>query len=72
MYVYFQIVRIGVDEEVDDFKGMLEEEVREILEEKEVKVNVQILEMVRTFEEILFLDFICNYIWFWRDLNFKI
>lgn len=39
-------VRIGADEEVDDFKGMTEEEVREILEEKEAKANAQILEMV--------------------------
>lgn len=57
LYVYFQTVRIGADEEVDDFKGMTEEEVREILEEKEAKANAQILEMVRTFEEILFPDY---------------
>lgn len=60
LYVYFQTVRIGADEEVDDFKGMTEEEVREILEEKEAKANAQILEMVRTFEEILFSDHICK------------
>lgn len=71
LYVYFQTVRIGADEEVDDFKGMTEEEVREILEEKEAKANAQILEMVRTFEEILFPDHICNCIWFWRNLNSK-
>nr|XP_022302004.1 peptidyl-prolyl cis-trans isomerase-like 4 [Crassostrea virginica] len=39
-------VRIGADEEVDDFKGMTEEEVKEVLEEKEAKANAQILEMV--------------------------
>lgn len=42
-----QTVRIGADEEVDDFKGMTEEEVKEVLEEKEAKANAQILEMVR-------------------------
>lgn len=58
LYVYFQTVRIGADEEVDDFKGMTEEEVREILEEKEAKANAQILEMVRTFEEIFISNLI--------------
>lgn len=52
IYVYFQTVRIGADEEVDDFKGMTEDEVREILEEKEAKANAQILEMVSAWEDI--------------------
>lgn len=50
MYI-FQTVRIGADEEVDDFKGMTEDEVREILEEKEAKANAQILEMVSAWED---------------------
>ncbi|XP_061195925.1 peptidyl-prolyl cis-trans isomerase-like 4 isoform X2 [Saccostrea echinata] len=39
-------VRIGADEEIDDYQGMTEEEVKEVLEEKEAKANAQILEMV--------------------------
>ncbi|KAK3097466.1 hypothetical protein FSP39_009887 [Pinctada imbricata] len=39
-------VRIGADEEIDDFKGMSEEQVTEIMEDKEAKANAQILEMI--------------------------
>ena len=38
--------RIGAEEEIDDFKGMSEAEVQEILEEREAKANAQILKMV--------------------------
>ncbi|KAK6172160.1 hypothetical protein SNE40_015885 [Patella caerulea] len=38
--------RIGADEEIDDTKGRTEEEIKEMLEEKEEKANAQILEMV--------------------------
>lgn len=39
--------RIGVDEEVDDAKGLTEDQVKEMVEEREAKVNAQLLEMVR-------------------------
>lgn len=38
--------RIGVDEEVDDDKGLSAEEVETRRKEKEAKANAQILEMV--------------------------
>ena len=44
--MYFQSVRIGADEDIDDFKGMSKDEVNEVLEDKEAKANAQILEMV--------------------------
>ena len=43
---YLQNVRIGADEDIDDFKGMSKDEVNEVLEDKEAKANAQILEMV--------------------------
>jgi hypothetical protein len=42
----FQSDRIGVDEEVDDTKGMTEQEVKEMQAEREAKANAQLLEMV--------------------------
>lgn len=42
----FQSGRIGADEEIDEFKGMTEQEVQEIMEEREAKANAQILAMV--------------------------
>ena len=38
--------RIGAEEDVDDFKGKSEEEVRKIVGKREMKANAQILEMV--------------------------
>ncbi|XP_060573670.1 peptidyl-prolyl cis-trans isomerase-like 4 isoform X2 [Ruditapes philippinarum] len=38
--------RIGADEEIDEFKGMSEQEVQELMEEREAKANAQILAMV--------------------------
>ncbi|ESP02173.1 hypothetical protein LOTGIDRAFT_64187, partial [Lottia gigantea] len=38
--------RIGADEEIDDTKGKTEDEIREMLEQKEAQANAQILEMV--------------------------
>ena len=40
------IVRIGVDEKIDDMEGMSKEEVEALIKEKEAKANAQILEMV--------------------------
>ena len=39
-------LRIGAEEEIDDFKGKTEEEVKEIVQTRESKANAQILEMV--------------------------
>lgn len=38
--------RIGAEEEIDDFKGMAEVEIQEIMNEKEAKANAQILTMI--------------------------
>lgn len=38
--------RIGVDEEIDDTKGLKDEEIKEMTEEREAKANAQLLEMV--------------------------
>ncbi|XP_053397607.1 peptidyl-prolyl cis-trans isomerase-like 4 isoform X2 [Mercenaria mercenaria] len=38
--------RIGAEEEIDEFKGMTEQEVQELMEEREAKANAQILAMV--------------------------
>ena len=51
---FFQSGRIGADEEIDDFKGMSEAEVQEILEEREAKANAQILKMVCHFLHLNF------------------
>ena len=42
----FQSGRIGAEEDIDDFKGMSEVEIQELLEEREAKANAQILKMV--------------------------
>ncbi|XP_069139392.1 peptidyl-prolyl cis-trans isomerase-like 4 isoform X2 [Argopecten irradians] len=39
-------VRIGADEDIDDFKGMEQEKVKEIMERKEAKANAQLLEVI--------------------------
>ena len=38
--------RIGAEEEIDDYKGLSEEQVRELVAKREAKANAQILEMV--------------------------
>lgn len=38
--------RIGVDEEIDDTKGLTEEEIKEMVDQREAKANAQLLEMV--------------------------
>lgn len=38
--------RIGAEEDVDDFKGMSEEQILEVISIREAKANAQILEMV--------------------------
>ncbi|XP_076466734.1 peptidyl-prolyl cis-trans isomerase-like 4 isoform X2 [Babylonia areolata] len=43
--------RIGVDEEVDDTKGMTVEEIQELQAEREAKANAQLLEMVGDIPE---------------------
>lgn len=47
----FQSGRIGAEEDIDDFKGMSEQEVQQIMEEREANANAQILTMVRFFPE---------------------
>ncbi|KAK7494311.1 hypothetical protein BaRGS_00014414, partial [Batillaria attramentaria] len=44
--------RIGVDEEVDDTKGMTEEEIKEMVEQREAKANAQLLEMVGDLPDV--------------------
>ncbi|KAK7107825.1 peptidyl-prolyl cis-trans isomerase-like 4 [Littorina saxatilis] len=44
--------RIGVDEEVDDTKGMTEEAIREMVAEREAKANAQLLEMVGDLPDV--------------------
>lgn len=39
-------MRIGAEEDVDEFEGMTEQEVQEIVSQREAKANAQILEMV--------------------------
>ncbi|PVD27997.1 hypothetical protein C0Q70_10574 [Pomacea canaliculata] len=43
--------RIGADEEIDDTKGMTEQEIKEMVEEREAKANAQLLEMVGDIPE---------------------
>jgi len=38
--------RIGAEEDVDDYKGMNEDQIRELIETREAKANAQVLEMV--------------------------
>ncbi|XP_071135253.1 peptidyl-prolyl cis-trans isomerase-like 4 [Mytilus edulis] len=38
--------RLAADAEIDDLEGMTEEEIREIMEEREEKANAQLLEMI--------------------------
>jgi len=38
--------RIGAEEDIDDFKGKTEEEIKELVAKRESKANAQILEMV--------------------------
>lgn len=38
--------RIGAEEDIDDFKGKTEEEIKELIAKRESKANAQILEMV--------------------------
>ena len=38
--------RIGAEEDVDDFKGMTEEQIQVVISSREAKANAQILEMV--------------------------
>ena len=38
--------RIGVDEDVNDTKGLTEQQVKEMMAEREAKANAQLLEMV--------------------------
>jgi peptidyl-prolyl cis-trans isomerase-like 4 len=38
--------RIGAEEEIDDYKGLTEDQIRELISKREAKANAQILEMV--------------------------
>ena len=38
--------RIGAEEEIDDYKGLTEDQIRELIGKREAKANAQILEMV--------------------------
>lgn len=38
--------RIGAEEEIDDYKGLTEDQIRELVSKREAKANAQILEMV--------------------------
>jgi len=46
-YLFSQRARLAADAELDEFEGKTEEEIREIMEEREERSNAQILEMVR-------------------------
>ncbi|XP_033739809.1 peptidyl-prolyl cis-trans isomerase-like 4 isoform X1 [Pecten maximus] len=39
-------LRIGADEDIDDFKGMDEDKVKQIMERKEASANAQLLEVI--------------------------
>ena len=38
--------RIGAEEDIDDYKGLAEDQVKELIEKQESKANAQILEMI--------------------------
>ena len=38
--------RIGAEEDIDDYKGLKEEQIKELIEKRESKANAQILEMI--------------------------
>ncbi len=38
--------RIGAEEDIDDYKGMTEDQIKELISQREAKANAQILEMV--------------------------
>ena len=38
--------RIGAEEDIDDYKGLSEDQIRELIETREAKANAQVLEMV--------------------------
>lgn len=38
--------RIGAEEEIDDYKGLTEDQIKELISKREAKANAQILEMV--------------------------
>lgn len=38
--------RIGAEEDIDDYKGLTEDQIRELVEQREAKANAQVLEMV--------------------------
>ena len=44
--LFLQTVRIGADEEIDDTKGLKQQEISERIQQKEAKAHAQILEMV--------------------------
>lgn len=44
--------RIGAEEDIDDFQGRTEEEIKEILDDREEKANAQILEMVGDLPDV--------------------
>lgn len=55
--------RIGADEEIDDTKGMTEQEIKEMVEEREAKANAQLLEMVRSCFLVLFVILYRSCLW---------
>ena len=63
MLLFLQTVRIGADEEIDDTKGLKQEEISERIQQKEATAHAQILEMVsnintRTYQLAPFIDFV--------------
>ena len=38
--------RIGAEEDIDDYKGLTEDQIRELISQREAKANAQVLEMV--------------------------
>jgi len=50
-----QTIRIGVDEEIDDTKGLKPEEINERIQERESKAHAQILEMVSDIGTLLLI-----------------
>ncbi len=38
--------RIGAEEDIDDYKGLSEDQIKQLITDRESKANAQILEMV--------------------------
>ena len=47
-----QTGRIRDDEDLDDYKGMTQDEIAEMIKKREAQANARLLEMVRAFVRV--------------------